>query len=115
MELGFNFAQLAIGGVLLVPLVVGLVQISRKLGIGGNWLVLEAFGLADVFGMLAYAVDKGLIPAPAVPWIAMVFVGLGCGVVGLAASGLVDLGKQTLANKWAAFPPEAAHASKSGR
>lgn len=114
MDLGFNFGQLAIGGVLLVPLVVGLVQISRKLGVKGNWLVVEAFGLADVFGMLAYAVNEGLIPAPAVPWIAMVFVGLGCGVVGLSASGLVSLGKQALGN-WVSFPPEAAHQPQSGR
>lgn len=114
MDLGFNFGQLAIGGVLLVPLVVGLVQISKKLGVTGNWLVVEAFGLADLFGMLAYAVNEGLIPAPAVPWIAMVFVGLGCGVVGLAASGLVSLGKQALGN-WAGFPPEVAHRPQSGR
>jgi hypothetical protein len=44
----------------------------------------------------------------------MVFVGLGCGVVGLAASGLVDLGKQALAN-WDTFPPQIAHRPKSGR
>ena len=96
MDIGFNFAQLAIGGVLLVPLVVGLVQISRKLGVKDNWLVLEAFGLASGFGMVAYGINEGLIPAPAVPWITMVFVGLGCGVVGLSASGLVSLGKQAV-------------------
>jgi len=114
MDLGFDFGSLAIGGVLLVPLVVGLVQITKRLGVDGNWLIIEAFGMAAVFGMLAYAVNTGLIPAPAVPWITMVFVGLGCGVVGLAASGLVDLGKQAI-SKWTQSPPEVMHRPLSGR
>jgi hypothetical protein len=114
MDLGFDFGQLAIGGVLLVPLVVGLVQISRKLGVKDNWLILEAFGLADLFGMIAYGINEGLIPAPVVPWVTMVFVGLGCGVVGLSASGLVSLGKQAVV-QWAAFGPDEAHAPRGGR
>jgi len=114
MDLGFDFSSLAIGGVLLIPLVIGLVQLSKKLGVDGNWLIGEAFGLAALFGMLAYAINTGLMPAVAVPWIQMVFVGLGCGVVGLAASGLVDLGKQAI-SKWSQSPPEVMHRPHSGR
>jgi hypothetical protein len=99
-DLGFDFASLAIGGVLLVPLVIGLVQVSKRLGVDGNWLIVEAFVLASGFGMLAYAINEGLVPALAVPWIRMVVVGLGSGVVGLVASGLVSFGKQVL-GKWA--------------
>lgn len=81
---------------LLIPLVVGLVQLSKRLGVSGSWLILESFVLADVFGMVAYAINEGLMPALAVPWIRMAFAGLGCGVVGLSASGLVNLSKQAL-------------------
>jgi len=96
MDLGFDFQSLAIGGVALIPLVLGLVEFSKKLGVQGNWCVFESFVLAAVFGMLAYAIDAELIPLAAVPWISMVVVGLGCGVFGLAATGIFDLVKPAL-------------------
>ena len=93
MDLGFDFQSLAIGGVLLIPLVVGLVEFSKRLGVQGAWCIIEAFVLSFVSGCLAYTIDSGMMPSPAVPWITMGFVGLGCGVVGLSATGLYDLSR----------------------
>jgi len=109
MDLGFDFQSLAIGGVLLIPLIIGLVEFSKKLGVVGKWLIVEAFALGDLFGMLAFAIESGLIPLVAVPWIAVVFGGLGCAVVALSACGLYDMAVQFRPAK---IPPQVAHHPK---
>ena len=114
MELGFDFGQLAIGGVLIIPLVLGLVEFSKRLGVSGNGCTIEAFVLAAAFGMVAHAIGTGMMPVAAVPWVTMVVVGLGCGIAGLAATGIYDLGRRAVGS-WAAYPPEAAHRPRSGR
>ena len=98
MDSGFDYQSLAVGGVAVIPLVLGLVQFSKKLGVKGNWCIVEAFVLAMLFGMVAFAVEAQLIPIGAVPWVTMVMVGLGCGVFGLATTGLFDLVKPILKN-----------------
>ena len=114
MEMGFDFQALAIGGVLIIPLVLGLVEFSKRLGVSGNWSTIEAFALAAAFGMVAHAIETGMMPHAAIPWVQMVVVGLGAGIAGLAATGIYDLGRWAVGS-WAAYPPGAAHRPKSER
>lgn len=86
-----DYASFAIGGVAILPLVIGLVEFAKKFGLAGNALTGLSAALGFVFIALAYAIETGLMPEAAVPWIALVVVGLGGG---LAASGLYDLGKK---------------------
>ena len=112
--MGFDFQALAIGGVLIIPLVLGLVEFSKRLGVSGNWCTIEAFVLAAAFGMVAHAVDTGMMPQAAIPWVQMVVVGLGAGIAGLSATGVYDLGKRAMGS-WAAYPPDVAHRPGGGR
>ena len=83
-----------VAGVAIIPLVLGLVEFSKKLGVDGNWLLVEAVGLGSVFSGVAYAMGSGLIPEPWATIINVVIVALSGG---LGAAGLFDLGK-----KWSA-------------
>jgi hypothetical protein len=91
MEATLDYSKLAIAGVSLIPLVVSWVQISKRLGLSGNWLMVEAFLLATIFTGLSQAIGEGLIPEAAIPWIRVVIVGLGGGA---ASCGAYDLAKK---------------------
>ena len=80
-----------VAGVGIIPLVLGLVEFAKKLGLKGNACTILAVSLGFVFSGLAYAMQSGLIPEPALPWIALVIVAL---AGGLGAAGLYDLGKK---------------------
>ena len=84
-------ADLAIGGVLVLALIVGIVEFTKKFGVDGNWLIVETFVLAFAFGGLALAIQEGLISGPALVWIELV---VGAIAFALAACGLYDLGKK---------------------
>ena len=94
---GMELGELAIGGVSIGLLVPGLVELSKKLGLKGVWLIVLAFVLAGSFGSLWYALDAGLIPEAAEAWIHVGVMFLGCGVVGLAMCGYYDLTKRVAA------------------
>ena len=83
-----------LAGVALIPLVLGLVEFAKKLGISGNASLVLSVALGFVFSGVVYAVQGGLIPDAAAPWINLVIVALSGG---LGAAGLYDLGK-----KWSA-------------
>jgi hypothetical protein len=91
-----DVTKLAIGGVAIIPLVAGLVQFSKRLKVQGNALLVEAFVLGVVFAATAGAISLDLIPALAVPWIQVAFIGLAGGVAGAATTGLYDLAKSLL-------------------
>lgn len=84
-------ADLAVGGVLVLALIVGIVEFSKKFGLSGNWLIIETFVLAFLFGGLALAIQKELITGPALMWIELV---VGALAFALGACGLYDLGKK---------------------
>jgi len=110
-----DVGAVAIGGVSLVFLVPGLVEFAKKLGVRGKWCVVLAFCLAALFGGTWAAIDAGLMPVGAAPWVRVAVIGLGCGVVGLAVTGYYDLSAKLVArfvNAWAAFPAEVAHRPK---
>lgn len=84
-------ADLAIGGVLVLALIVGIVEFLKKFGLDGKWNVVVTFVLAFLFGGLALAIQRNLIPAEILLWIELV---VGALAFALGASGLYDLGKR---------------------
>ena len=90
MEL-IDFKDLAIAGVSLIPLILGWVEVAKKLGVKGNWSLILALVLGAGFTGLWQAMGSGLVPDGAVPWINVVVVGLGGA---LAAGGLYDVGQR---------------------
>jgi hypothetical protein len=90
MELSF-----VVAGVGIIPLVLGLVQFAKKLGVEGNGSLVLAVVLGFIFSGLAYAMQSGIIPEAALPYISLVIVALSGG---LGAAGLYDLGKNWSGN-----------------
>lgn len=89
-----DFAELAIGGVALIPVIMGLVEFSKKLGAQGKGLIVEAFGLGVLLAGVWGTIEFGLMPEPALPWVKVAAVALGGGVAALAAVGDYDLAKR---------------------
>ena len=87
--------EFAIAGVAIIPLVLGLVEFAKKLGVNGNASMALSVALGFVFSGIVYAVQSGLLPDAAVPWINLVIVALSGG---LGAAGLYDLGKKWSGN-----------------
>jgi len=85
-----DFSNLAVGGVLIIPLVAGLVQFAKKFGVDGIWNIVLAVILGIFFGGLAFGIDEKLIAEGWVPYIKWVVFALS---VGLGAGGLYDMGK----------------------
>ena len=92
MEL-IDFGQLAIGGVNLILLVLGWVEAAKRLGISGQGSFIMALVCGVLFAGLWQAMNTGLVPEVALPWIRVVIVGLGGGV---AATGIYDIAKKVL-------------------
>lgn len=93
-----DLSQVAIGGVVLIPVVIGLMEFAKKLGLRGKPLMVTAFSLLVAFGGLSGAVSEQLIPSPALPWIRVGVLSLGFAVVGMASMGVYDVAKK-LADK----------------
>ena len=89
----FDFASIAIGGVALVYLIPRLVEFLKTAadlkGTRNIWIVAGALGF--LLAGLAAALNEGLVPAPALPWIRVVMVGLGGLVAACAAVGEYEL------------------------
>lgn len=120
MEELVDFSQITIGGVELILVVIGLMQFAKKLGLKGNSLVVVSFVALIVFGATSGAINEGLVPAAALPWIRVALYALGFAVYGLAAMGLYDVAKKLtlLPSITPALPPpgpEAMHRPLSGR
>ena len=80
----------SIAGIAIIPLVLGLVQFAKKLGINGNGSMVLAVVLGFFFSGLMYAGQAEMIPAAVMAWVNLVIFGL---AGGLGAAGLYDLGK----------------------
>lgn len=85
-----EFAELAIGGVMVIPLVLGIVQFLKKFGLSGNWNIVASVLLGVFFGGIAYGIDQSLLASAWIPYIKWVIYSLS---VGLAVAGLYDVGK----------------------
>ena len=79
------------GGVSLIPLIIGLVQFAKKLGLKDRGCIIAAFALGIGFVGTSSAVSQGLIPTSAVPWVNTFFGALAGGVVAMASVGLYDV------------------------
>lgn len=78
-------SEAMVNGVPILLVVLGLVEWSKRLGLRGNWLLVEAMVLGFVFGF-GFQLSQA-IPATFVGWFGAVLYGLLCGLV---ASGLND-------------------------
>ena len=91
----FDFQELAIGGVALVFLIPRLVEFIKVItGLQGQariWAL--AGGLGFVMAALAAAIDQGLVPAVALPWVNVAMVGCGGLVAAAAAVGDYELNR----------------------
>ena len=85
------FDELQIGGVVLYLLILGIVEAAKRFGVKDK----GSFALALVLGVflfgLAKAIELGLVPANALPWIEVTVFGFGGA---LAVTGLYDLAKR---------------------
>ena len=84
-----------LGEYALLLLVPGIVETAKKFGLSGNWNLGLSLVLGVLFVGLAQANAQGLVPAVALPWISVVFAGLGGG---LAVSGYYDLFRKFTGN-----------------
>ncbi len=85
------FADLAIGGIGVIVLVLGIVEACKGIGVTGKASQGLALGLGFGFVALASAIEQGLVPAEWVPYIEIGVKGLGGA---LAATGIYDLGRR---------------------
>jgi len=76
-----------LGAVGIIPLVLGLVEAAKKLGVKGDASFALALGLGAAFAAYLEAVAQGLIPASVQPYVSVAVVGI---AGGLAATGLYD-------------------------
>jgi hypothetical protein len=79
------FTSAAVAGVPLVLLVLGLVELSKRLGLAGRWLTVASMAIGIVFGA-AYMVSQD-VPVDFGGWFAVIVYGL---MLGLIASGVYD-------------------------
>lgn len=88
-----DFGSFIIGGIPVIVLVIGIVEACKNFGVTGKWSQVLALALGAFFVGLAQAINAGLIPSAALPWIEVVVIGIGGG---LAATGLYDLSRKLL-------------------
>ena len=86
--------EYSIAGVLVIPMVLGLVEMAKRLGVRGEWSTVLAVFLGTVFGSLVYGINEGLIPEQYVPYIRWGVFSLG---FGLSIPGLYKNRKAVLA------------------
>jgi len=86
-----NFEELAIGGVTLIPLVIGLVQLLKKLNVTGNKLIAISVGISVLIGA-AYQLML-LLPVTE-PWVEAIIFIVAFALFGLSASGLYSVGSE---------------------
>jgi large-conductance mechanosensitive channel len=90
-----DYTQLAIGGVALIPLIIGIVEFTKRMGNKGRGLEICALSCGIVAGAAWGMIQQGLVPEIALPWIRVVFIALGVGVASsVAAMGNYDLIKK---------------------
>ncbi len=78
-----DFENLLVGGIPLLFVVFGLVEMIKSLGLSGRILTIVSLLLGAAFGV-AYQIATGGLPATFAGWSLVVFFGL---AIGLVASG----------------------------
>ncbi len=92
MDIGIDFGTAAVGGVSLVALVLLVVEGAKQLGVTGKASLVLSITLGALLLGLFAAIERGLVPVGAIPWIEVIVYALGGGLtVGLGASGLYEI------------------------
>ena len=84
-----EFFNVAVAGIPLLFVVLGLVEWVKQFGVHGNWLRLTSMIVGLVLGM-GYQLSVA-IPSTFAGWFAVVFYGL---ALGLVSSGVYDAAKR---------------------
>ncbi len=86
--------QAAVNGVPIVLIVLGLVELTKRLGATGKALIGISMAIGLVFGS-GYMISQGALSSdnPFGAWFGVIVYGLG---MGLIASGIYDLAKNML-------------------
>lgn len=85
------FDNVLLAGVSVFALVLGIVEAAKRFGVTGNGSFALALALGTALFGLSKAIELGLIPPDALPWIEVAVFGLGGS---LAITGLYDLMNQ---------------------
>jgi len=94
MDSSFEFAAIAVGGVSLVWLIPRIVQALKTWGLSGTKpITAVVFALGGILSGLAGAINEGLIPPVALPWIRVGLWVLGGGAAAVGAVGEYELQK----------------------
>ena len=83
--------EFAIAGVAILPLIIGLVEFSKQLGVHGKASQVLAMVFGVLFGGVFYAIEQSVMPDAVLPYIGIAVFGL---AMGLAASGIYDFSKR---------------------
>ena len=78
-----------LGGVAVVPLILGLVEMAKRLGLGSAWAALLAVGLG-----LAASLGRAALATPGAPAAELARATLAGVALGLSASGLYSGAKR---------------------
>lgn len=90
-----NLDELVIGGIGLVVLIPGLLEFLKKIGLSGEKpIIIVGAILGFVFTAFAAALNEGLIPEVALPWIRVVAYGLGGVIASMSSIGNYDIRKK---------------------
>ena len=79
--------EVVINGWPIIPIILGLVELVKRLGLKGNVLIIVSMLLGLLMGAGNFIATSG-IPAAFAGWFALVVGGLGYGLV---ASGIYDV------------------------
>ena len=79
--------EVVINGWPIIPIILGLVELVKRLGLKGNVLIIVSMAVGLLMGAGNYIATLGL-PADFAGWFALAVGGLGYGLV---ASGIYDV------------------------
>jgi hypothetical protein len=81
-----DFANVAVNGVPLLFVIIGLVEYLKRFGVEGNALLGASMGMGVLFGV-GYQISQLGVPTAFSGWFFLVVFGL---ALGLIASGIYD-------------------------
>lgn len=94
--IGVDYSQATIAGVSLVALALLVVEGAKQFGVTGKASLALAMGFGAVVTGLYAAIERGLVPTGALPWVETAVYALGgMLVIGLGSSGLYELLKRS--------------------
>jgi len=84
-----QFDTATVGLVMVIPMVLGIVEAAKRLGVEGKGSFVLALFVGGAFAAYLEAVSQGVIPLGIQTYVSILVTGI---VGGLATTGLYDLG-----------------------